>query len=281
MTSQTEVTFIRFKLTIAYDGTAYQGWQEQKTGTGVQQKIQDALAKLFPSQPKLHSASRTDSGVHALGMVAHFDIPASEFRKRHMQIRHLPLAINAWLPDDIRIVKAQRVRPDFHARFDAVYKQYRYFVWNHPVMNPLLRHMAWHVPRPLDLAAMRAAAKAFIGRHDFKAFAANPGYQKENTVRAVTRCELKKSGALLTFIIEADGFLYKMCRGIVGTIVQVGLGKFTPEQIKQMLQLKDRRVAGMNAPAHGLVLWKITYTKPATPNHHSKPQQLGQNESRR
>ncbi|MCS7338680.1 MAG: tRNA pseudouridine(38-40) synthase TruA [Verrucomicrobiae bacterium] len=252
---------IKFKLTIAYDGTAYQGWQEQKTGTGIQQKIETALAKLFPSKPKLHSASRTDSGVHALGMVAHFEVPHQEFKKRRMPIRHLPLAINAWLPEDVRIVKAQRVSPEFHARFDAVSKQYRYFVWNHPVMNPLLRHTAWHVPRKLDIVAMRAAAKQFIGQHDFRAFAANPGYPKENTVRTVTRCEFKKSGPLLTFIIEADGFLYKMCRGIVGTIVQVGLGKFTPEQITQMLAQRDRRLAGMNAPAHGLVLWKVNYSQ--------------------
>ncbi len=259
MNPETTGPTIKFRLTIAYDGTAYQGWQQQKTGVGIQQKIEAALAKLFPSKPKLHSASRTDSGVHALGMVAHFDVPVAEFKKRRMPIRHLPLAINAWLPDDIRVVKAQRVAPGFHARFDAVSKQYRYLVWNHPVMNPLLRHTAWHVPRSLDFAAMRAAARQFIGRHDFRAFAANPGYPKENTIRTVTRCEFKKSGPLLTFILEANGFLYKMCRGIVGTIVQVGLGKFTPEQVKRMLASKDRRLAGMNAPAHGLVLWKVTY----------------------
>ncbi len=259
MNPETPEPTVKFKLTIAYDGTAYQGWQEQKTGVGIQQKIEAALAKLFPSKPKLHSASRTDSGVHALGMVAHFEVPAAEFKKRHMPVRHLPLAVNAWLPDDIRVIKAERVEPAFHARFDAVSKQYRYFVWNHPVMNPLLRRTAWHVPRRLDLAAMRAAARQFIGRHDFRAFAANPGYPKENTVRTVTRCELRKSGPLLTFVIEANGFLYKMCRGIVGTIVQVGLGKFTPEQVKQMLASKDRRLAGMNAPAHGLVLWKVKY----------------------
>jgi len=259
MNPDTTTQNIKFKLTIAYDGTAYQGWQQQKTGTGIQQKLEAALAKLFPSKPKLHSASRTDSGVHALGMVAHFEVPAAEFRKRRMPIQHLPLAINAWLPDDIRVTKAQRVHLDFHARFDAVAKQYRYFVWNHPVMNPLLRHTAWHVPRQLDLGAMRTAARQFVGRHDFRAFFANPGYPKQNTVRTVTGCTLKKSGHLLTFVIEADGFLYKMCRGIVGTLVQVGLGKFTPAQVGEMLASKDRRLAGMNAPAHGLVLWKVKY----------------------
>lgn len=247
---------LRIKLTIAYDGTRYEGWQVQRVGTGVQEQIEAAVAKLFPSRPRLHSASRTDTGVHALGMVAHFEAPRAEFK---MPVRKLPLALNAWLPEDIRVLSATRAAQDFHARFDATGKQYRYFVWNHPAMNPLLRHLAWHVPRRLDLAAMRTAATLFLGRHDFKAFAANPGYAKASTVRTVARCELKRRGPLLTFVIEADGFLYKMCRGIVGTLVQVGLGKVPPHDIKRIFLARDRRVAGMNAPARGLVLWKVFY----------------------
>ena len=247
---------MKFKLVIAYDGTAYEGWQVQKTGMGVQQIVEQALAKLFPSGPRLHSASRTDTGVHALGMVAHFEIPAAEFK---MSARKLALALNAWLPEDIRVLSAARATKKFHARFDAAGKQYRYFVWNHAAMNPLLRHSAWQVTRPLDLQAMRAAAPLFVGRHDFKSFAASRNYEMESTVRKLTRCDIKKSGQLLTFIIEGDGFLYKMCRGIVGTLVQVGLGKFRPGEIRRMLAKKDRRVAGMTAPAHGLVLWKVFY----------------------
>jgi len=249
---------LKFKLTIAYDGTGYEGWQVQKIGTGVQEKMEGALAKLFPSHPHLHSSSRTDTGVHALGMVAHFEIPAEE---SHMTPRKLALALNAWLPSDVRIMAAARTRDDFHARFQAVGKQYRYFVWNHPGMNPLLRHTAWHVPRPLDLRAMQRAAESFIGRHDFQSFAANPGYAKASTVRTLSRCQFKRNGPLLTFVLEGDGFLYKMCRGIVGTTIQVGLGKFRPEEIKGMLERKDRRVAGMTSPAHGLVLWKVFYPK--------------------
>jgi tRNA pseudouridine38-40 synthase len=132
-------------------------------------------------------------------------------------------------------------------------------------MNPLRRHTAWHVPRRLDVAAMRRAARLFVGKHDFQSFAANPGYTKETTVRTLSRCELRKSGRLLSVIIEGDGFLYKMCRGIVGTLVQVGLGKFSAEEIQQMLLKKDRRVAGMTAPAHGLVLWKVFYKSKAKP----------------
>src|SRR6266700_1333897 len=154
----------KFKLTIAYDVSAYEGWQIQKIGTGVQEKIEGALAKLFPSGSRVHSSSRTDTGVHALGMVAHFEIPANEAK---FSSRKLALALNAWLPDDVRVVSAARARPDFHARFDASGKQYRYFVWNHPAMNPLIRHTAWHVTRPLDLSAMRAAARLFVCKHDF------------------------------------------------------------------------------------------------------------------
>jgi len=252
----TNVDALKFKLTIAYDGTAYQGWQVQKTGTGVQEKVEAALAKLFPSKPRLHSSSRTDTGVHALGMAAHFEVPRAEFR---IPARKLALALNAHLPEDVRVLAAARAPRDFHARFHATGKQYRYFVWNHPALNPLLRATAWHVPRKLDLQAMRAAAKLFVGKHDFQSFAANPGYAKESTVRRLTRCDAKKSGPLLTFTVEGDGFLYKMCRGIVGTLVQVGLGRFSVSEVKAMLAQRDRRVAGMTAPAQGLVLWKVFY----------------------
>lgn len=247
---------MKFKLVIAYDGANYEGWQTQKIGTGVQQVVEHALAKLFPSRPGLHGSSRTDTGVHAIGMVAHFALPDGEFK---MPLRKLLLAVNAWLPEDVRVVSAARAPETFHARFDATGKQYRYCIWNHAAMNPLLRKNAWHVPVKLDFKRMQAAARLFIGKHDFQSFAANPGYKKETTVRTVRRCDVKKSGNHFTVIIEGDGFLYKMCRGMVGTIVQAGLGKFPAEQIKTMLAQKDRRVAGMTAPAHGLVLWKVFY----------------------
>lgn len=247
---------LKFKLIIAYDGAAYQGWQVQKVGTGVQELIETALAKLFPSKPRLVSSSRTDTGVHAVGMVAHFEVPRTEFR---MPQRRLALAINASLPADISILKAARVAETFHARFDASGKQYRYLVWNSPTMNPLVRTQAWHVPRPLDLKVMRAAAQDFVGRHDFRSFTANRGDNLEDAVRTLTKCEIKRSGALLTFIIEGEGFLYKMCRGIVGTLVQIGYGRFPATEVRAMLAHKNRCVAGMNAPAHGLVLWKVFY----------------------
>jgi tRNA pseudouridine38-40 synthase len=249
---------VKIKLTIAYDGTGYEGWQVQKTGVGVQQKVEEALAKLFPSVKRIHSSSRTDTGVHALGMVAHVEISKAEFR---VPPRKLAVALNAFLPQDVRIQSAVRCRADFHARFQAKGKQYRYYIWNHAAMNPLVRAQAWHVPRPLDIPAMKAAAKMFLGRHDFKSFEASRNYEMENTVRTLHRLDLRRSGSLLTFIIEGDGFLYKMCRGIVGTLVQVGQGKIAVGDIKGILATKDRRVAGMTAPAHGLVLWKVFYKR--------------------
>jgi tRNA pseudouridine38-40 synthase len=249
---------IKLKLTISFDGTAYQGWQAQKTGVGVQQKIQEALARLFPSARPLQSSSRTDSGVHALGMVADVQLARAEFK---MPMRKVALAINALLPEDIRIVSAQRVRSDFHARFHARGKQYRYLVWNHSHMNPLLRHQAWHVPLALNVPRMKAGARQLLGRHDFRSFAVRHPYEVEDTVRTLTRCDVFRRGPLVTFVIEGDGFLYKMCRSIVGTLVQLGLGKFTDQELKVMLAAKDRRAGGMSAPAHGLVLSKVFYPR--------------------
>ncbi len=247
---------LRFKLTIAFHGSAYHGWQSQRSGMGVQNRVEAALARIFPGAPKVQGSSRTDAGVHALGMVAHFEVPAEELR---MPVRHLALSINALLPEDIRVTKAVKAEAGFNARFDATGKEYHYQVWNHPVMNPLLRDRAWHVPRPLDLAAMRQAAAVLPGTHDFRSFTANRGDVLEDAVRTLHRCGIRKKGPLLTFVIEGNGFLYKMCRGITGTLVQIGEGRFPPEEIRAMLEGKDRRIAGVNAPAHGLTLMKVFY----------------------
>lgn len=248
---------VRLRLTVAFDGTNYFGWQWQPADISVQQKVEEALARIFPSKPQVNGCSRTDTGVHAQALVAHFDVPRAEFR---MPARKLVLALNAHLPEDIRITAAARAGKDFHARFSARGKQYRYFVWNHSAHSPLLRHQSWQVPRPLDLKAMRAAAAQLVGRHDFLAFSATPGYERRHTVRHLRRCEVKRSGPLITVILEADGFLYKMCRGIVGTLVQVGLGRFRADQLLPMLESRDRCLAGMTAPAQGLVLWKVFYS---------------------
>jgi tRNA pseudouridine38-40 synthase len=246
----------KYRLMIAFDGTAYHGWQSQRSGMGVQDRVEVALAQLFSCRPVLTSSSRTDAGVHALGLIAHFEVPVAEMK---MPDRQLLLALNALLPDDIRILSARRALPDFHARFDAKRKQYRYRIWNHAAANPLLRHHCWHVAKPLNLAAMQAAAGLLVGRHDFRSFTAKRAGELGDSHRTLTRCDVRKKGSEVTVIIEGEGFLYKMCRGIVGTLVQIGEGKFTADTVPEMLSQKDRRVAGVNAPAHGLVLWKVFY----------------------
>jgi tRNA pseudouridine38-40 synthase len=252
---------IRLRLTVAFDGTNYFGWQWQPEDISVQQRVEEALSRVLPCKPRVNGCSRTDTGVHARALVAHCDVPRPEFK---MPARKLVLAVNAHLPDDIRITAAAQAKTGFHARFSARGKQYRYFVWNHFAHNPLLRHQSWQVPRPLDLRAMRAAAAQLVGRHDFLAFSATPGYARRHTVRQLRRCEVKRSGPLITIILEADGFLYKMCRGIVGTLVQVGLGRFEADHVRPMLESRDRCLAGMTAPAQGLVLWKVFYSGSTT-----------------
>jgi len=244
------------KLTIAYEGTAYAGWQTQKVGLGVQQVIEEALEKIFGIPLRLHSSSRTDTGVHARGMVAHLEVPDERWK---MTIRKFPLAVNAMLPEDIRVMAAVRAPDGFHARFAALSKEYRYYVWNHFAMDPLRRQVAWLVPSSLDLAAMKQAAAVCQGTHDFAAFAGRRDYEMKTTVRTLHQFSFTKSGPLITFRLVGDGFLYKMCRGLVGTVIQVGQGKVAAEQMIEIISSRDRTLAGMTAPAHGLVLWRVNY----------------------
>jgi tRNA pseudouridine38-40 synthase len=171
---------VKFKLVIAYDGTAYQGWQVQKIGTGVQEKIEAAFGKLFPSVKRMHSSSRTDTGVHALGMVAHVEIPRAEFK---MPAARLALALNAWLPDDIRmVVGGARAEGNFTRALTRRGKQYRYFVWNHAAMNPLLQN-ARGISRASWIWRCARRRNYFVGKRDFKSFAGTRSYEMESTVR--------------------------------------------------------------------------------------------------
>lgn len=249
---------LKLKLTIAYHGARYKGWQVQKSGITVQQKVEEALKRFFPSADRVHSSSRTDTGVHARGMVAHVEVQKDEFRIGELKLR---LALNAFLPDDVSVTEVKRVPANFHARFGATGKQYRYMIWNHPALNPLQREVSWHVPRELDFLRMQEGAKFFIGNHDFRAFAVKREYEMRSTIRVVSNCKLYKKDSMLTCLIEGEGFLYKMCRGIVGTLVEVGLGKLKPVDIRNILKSCDRSQAGMTAPAHGLILWKVMYGK--------------------
>lgn len=247
---------MKWKLTLAFDGTAYHGWQSQPSGRGVQNHLENGLARLFPSRPTVVSSSRTDAGVHAWGMVVHFEVSPAECR---MDAHRLRLAINAMLPESIRVRAAHRVPAAFHARFDAIGKEYHYRIWNHPVMHPLLVRHAWHLPRKLDLEPMREAARLLIGRHDFSAFTSSRGAILENAVRTLRRCDFRREGHEITVILEGDGFLYKMCRALVGTLVTIGAGRSLPDRIPAILSSGERRQAAMNAPAHGLILWKVRH----------------------
>ena len=250
------MTVRKYKLIIAYDGTGYEGWQARSNGRGIRQTITGACEQLLGSAPEIIASSRTDAGVHARGLVAHLELTDGHPLFTGAQLR---LALNAQLPAEIRILSAARARADFNARFDAITKEYRYQVWNHPVMAPLLRHQAWHIPRPLDLAVMREAAAYLTGRHDFRVFTAKRKGELLDSTRTLHTCQIKRSGARLTFHLIGEGFLYKMCRRIVGTLVQVGEGKLTPAEVKSLLHPPTEHQAGMIAPAHGLILWKVRY----------------------
>jgi tRNA pseudouridine38-40 synthase len=189
-----------------------------------------------------------------MGLVAHAVIS-----NKKIPLQKIPAIMNAELPATVRIIAATKVSDSFHARFDAVSKEYRYQVWNHPVMNPLLRLHSWHVPKLLDFDAMKSAAKLFEGTHDYRAFTAKRNGILADTQRTLTRCDIKRSGSQLTFRIESNGFLYKMCRAIVGSIIRVGSGAGSEQEIYDAFDTENPRQSRMIAPAHGLTLWKVRY----------------------
>jgi tRNA pseudouridine38-40 synthase len=249
-------------LTIAYDGTGYGGWQRQPNAVTVQQLVEEALGKIAGKPVTIHGSGRTDAGVHARAQVASCSI-ATELAPKV-----LARALNANLPDEIRILRVQDVVVGFHARFSAKKKEYRYQIDCGAVSDPFLRRSAWHHPRPLDLPAMRRAARLLKGRRDFTALAAMPsprdaegsGRQSErDPVRTVSKLTVTREGNLLTIAVAADGFLYKMVRSIVGALVKVGEGRLTPEQLRELVAQKRRTPLIETAPAHGLFLWRVNY----------------------
>jgi tRNA pseudouridine38-40 synthase len=241
------------KLTVAYRGTDFSGWQRQAAKRTVQGCIEVALEKIWGAKISLQGSGRTDTGVHALGQVASFNAP-----RRHAAA-DLQRALNANLPRDVRIVTCRLVPPAFHARFDARGKTYRYLIWNRLVQDPFTLDTHWHVPRPLDLPAMRRAARQLLGRHDFASFTSNPGYERESTVRTMRRVSLVRDGSALVFHFTADGFLYRMVRNLVGALVKVGLAKITVDDFGKILQAQSRSAAPETAPACGLYLMNVTY----------------------
>lgn len=244
-----------FKLTLAYDGTGFVGWQRQAEGTSVQGLLEDALAE-FGSGPVIAiAAGRTDAGVHARGQVVSCSLP------RAIAAETLQRALNAKLPDAIRVMDAASAPPDFHARFDARSKTYQYRIANAAVLSPFERRHAWHVPEPLDVDAMAAAARRLEGRHDFAAFQST-GTPVQSTEREVFAARFSTAGGLLLFDIRANGFLRHMVRAIVGTLVlEVGRGRRSPEWIDAVLAARDRAQAGQSAPPQGLFLVSVEYNR--------------------
>lgn len=242
----------RIKLTIAYDGTNYCGWQVQPNGITVEEVVNKALKKLTGEDIQEIGASRTDSGVHALGNVAVFDTHTTIPPER------ISYALNQRLPEDIVIVKSEEVAEDFHPRYCDCSKTYEYHILNTRIPIPTKRLTNYFVSYDLDVEKMRKAAGYLIGEHDFVSFC-NVRTDVEDTVRTVTELEILKDGEEITIRISGNGFLYNMVRIIVGTLIRVGRGFYEPEKVKEILEAKDRKAAGVTAPPHGLILAEIRY----------------------
>ena len=250
----------RYRLTVAYDGTDFYGWQAQPNKPTVQGALEAALKQLTGETIRVHSCGRTDTGVHARAQVAHFDL------KLPWETWKLQKGLNALLPDAVRAMDLRRARPTFHARYDARGKEYRFTAWNAPTMCPLYRRQAVHVRAPLDLAAMRQAAAMLEGTRDFAAFSANPHREIGGTVRTLWRLSVRKNGPLVTISATGDGFLYKMVRSLAGHLIRVGLGAVPAAETAALLDSRQRTARVETAPAHGLCLWKIHYgTIPGLP----------------
>ncbi|MCI1722217.1 MAG: tRNA pseudouridine(38-40) synthase TruA [Lachnospiraceae bacterium] len=243
---------MRVKLTIAYDGTNYVGWQSQVNGIAIQDVVNQALSGLFGTEMKTIGASRTDTGVHAEGNVAVFDV------ETRIEVSKIAFALNARLPEDIRIVESKQVPDDFHPRFQKTVKTYEYHILNRTFPDPLLRLYAMHYYYPLDAGKMNEAAAFLVGEHDFASFCAS-GFSGKTTVRTIYRADVRREDDLIIFTIVGNGFLYNMVRIISGTLIQVGSGEIQPGEMKQILEARDRSAAGPTAIPKGLVLKKIEY----------------------
>jgi tRNA pseudouridine38-40 synthase len=241
-----------FKLTIAYDGTAFAGSQMQSGQRTVQSVFEDALRPFEGQRVVVHFAGRTDSGVHASGQVISFSLTSS------IACDALQRALNVTLPGDVRVMSAEEAPAGFNARFDARSKAYRYDVYNGAVVPPQIRHFVWHVPQGLDSTLMSDAAQVVLGEHDFSGFQAAGGdvitHRREVLVSRVSR-----SGDLVTYEIAATGFLRHMVRNIVGTLVDIGRGRRPVDDLRRVLELRDRTHASATAPAHGLTLVAVEY----------------------
>lgn len=246
------------KLTLAYDGTGLVGWQRQAEGVSIQGLLEDALARFEQGPVSVHGAGRTDAGVHALGQVASVVLRATHAAPT------LQRALNAVLPPAVRVLDLTEAAPDFHARFSARAKTYEYRIVNAPFVSPFLHRYVWHVPGRLEFDAMRAAAAPLAGTHDFAAFQA-AGSVVGSTTRTIHRIEWDPGGGFerpLGIRLHGDGFLRHMVRNIVGTLVEIGAGRWEPERMAAILGSRDRGQAGSTAPPQGLFLREVLYAAP-------------------
>jgi tRNA pseudouridine38-40 synthase len=263
-----KISMPTFKITLAYDGTDFVGWQRQAAGTSIQGLLEEVLAQLDQRAVSVAGAGRTDAGVHALGQVASFSL------QRSIEGGTLIRALNARLPEAIRVLAAERVPETFHARFGATGKTYRYRIWNSAVSNPFERAFTWHVAEPLDRRAMADAACFLEGPHDFAAFKAAGGATRSTEREMFSSRVVSEPGdptsrsraghescplPLIVYEISGDGFLHHMVRTIVGTLVEIGRGRRPIEWMPEVLTGRDRTLAGPTAPAHGLVLVAVEY----------------------
>ena len=240
------------KITLAYDGSRFVGWQRQAEGESIQGLLEDALARFEGGPITAHGAGRTDAGVHALGQVASARVTFGH------EASMLARALNAHLPPEIRVVSVEDADEAFHARFSSSGKTYRYQIRNTAVADPFDRAFVWHLPEPLALESMARAAASLVGTHDFGAFR-SVGSEVSSSVRSVTRSEWHQNAGLLTYEISGDGFLRHMVRAIVGTLVEIGRGWRQPEEIPALLAGGTRADAGATAPPHGLFLVSVDY----------------------
>ncbi|MFC4404978.1 tRNA pseudouridine(38-40) synthase TruA [Gracilibacillus xinjiangensis] len=247
---------LRMKLIISYDGTRFSGYQIQPNGRTVQGAIEKVLQKMHKGEPiRVTASGRTDQGVHAVGQVLHFDttleIPVDGWKR----------ALNTMLPEDIEVWHAEKVSDDFHARFDVKEKEYRYFIWNAVSRDIFKRNYQHHVDQKLNIEAMKIACNYLTGRHDFTSFCAANSNVKGDKIREIHHASIDREGEQLIFQVRGNGFLYNMVRIIAGTLIEIGMGKREPEEMKQIIASKDRANAGHTAPAQGLYLWKVYYKK--------------------
>lgn len=245
-----------YKLQLAYDGTNYSGWQIQPNATTIQQHLQDALS-IFLGGDKVSvvGAGRTDAGVHALAQVAHFKL------ENRIDPNRLFLALNGLLPRDIRVKKVEDVPLEFHSQYSAIGKEYHYHLYLNRVMDPFSRFYAWHLLRKLNIPSLVKGAKLFVGKHDFTSFANEPtgGAVAKNPVRTIYRLDVIPTDGGVRLEFEGNGFLYKMVRNIVGTLVDVASGRLTVDDIAAIFEAKDRRQGGQAAPPQGLFLVRVDY----------------------